>query len=55
MLYFKDENLLNKTFTAQIKVGATGSVGLVGYNIWAQVDVADKVGFSVPFELTASF
>jgi hypothetical protein len=53
--YFKDENLLNKTFTAQIKVGATGSVGLVGYNIWAQVDVADKVGFSVPFELTASF
>ncbi len=61
--YFKDENLLNKTFTAEVKVGATGSVGLMGWNIWLQVNTgventkkdAKKTTFAIPFELTASF
>ena len=53
--YFKDANLLAKDFAATVKVGATGSVGLMGWNCWVQLDVADKTGFSVPFELTVSF
>lgn len=54
-LYFKDNNLMAKTFTSTIKLGATGSCGLMGWNIWAQIDTAEKVNFSVPFELTVSF
>ena len=44
-----------------IKVGATGNVGLMGWNIWFQVDTGandagdSTVAFSVPFELTVSF
>ena len=53
--YFKDANLLAKDFAATIKLGATGSLGAMGWNIWAQIDAAEKVGFSVPFELTFSF
>ena len=44
-----------KTFTSTIKLGVTGSCGLIGWNIWAQIDTAEKVNFSVPFELTVSF
>ena len=53
--YFKSANLLAKTFESTVKVGATGSVGLMGWNCWVQLDVADKTAFSVPFELTVSF
>jgi hypothetical protein len=53
--YFKDVNLLAKDFAATIKLGANGSLGAMGWNIWAQIDAAEKVGFSVPFELTFSF
>ncbi len=53
--YFKDANLLAKDFAATIKLGAQGNVGAMGWNIWAQIDAADKVGFSVPFELTMNF
>ena len=53
--YFKDANLLAKDFAATVKLGATGSVGAMGWNAWVQLDVADKTAFSVPFELTMSF
>ena len=63
-VYFKDNNLMAKTFASTIKVGATGNVGLMGWNIWFEVntgvtntakDKADCVTFAVPFELTVSF
>jgi len=58
--YFKDANLLAKDFASTIKLGAQGNVGAMGWNIWAQIDTAkgddaDKVEFSVPFELTMNF
>ena len=52
--YFKAANILASTFNATIKVGANGSIGAVGWNTWAQFEVADKA-FSVPFELSLSF
>ena len=53
--YFKDGNLMAKDFTATIKLGATGSVGAMGWNTWVQIDVAKDTAFSVPFELTMNF
>lgn len=53
--YFKANNLLADTFAATIKLGANGSVGGMGWNTWLQLDVADKTGISVPFELTIGF
>ena len=58
--YFKDTDLLAKKFTATVKLGATGSVGLMGWNTWLQIDTGkgpaqDKCDISVPFELTVSF
>lgn len=60
-VYFKDNNVAAKTFASTIKAGATGNVGLMGWNIWFQVDTGandagdSTVAFSVPFELTVSF
>ena len=54
-VYFKDANLMNKTFVSTIKVGATGNCGLMGWNIWAQIDTGDKVSLSIPVEFTVSF
>jgi hypothetical protein len=53
--YFKDANLLAKDFACTLKFGATGSLGAMGWDAWAQIDVDDKVGFSVPFALTYNF
>ena len=53
--YFKDNNVMAKDFAATIKLGATGSVGAMGWNAWLQLDVAKKTAVSVPFELTMSF
>ncbi len=53
--YFKDANLLAKDFAATIKLGAQGNLGAMGWNIWAQIDAAEKTGFSVPVEFTFSF
>jgi hypothetical protein len=57
---FDDVNVLAKKFTSEIRVGAQGSVGGMGYNTWLQIntgkgDKQDKVDISVPFELTFSF
>ena len=54
-IQFKDNNILAKTFTSEIQVGASGNLGLMGWKIWAQVETAEKVKFSIPFELTVSF
>ena len=59
-VYFKDANLLNKKFVSQIKVGATGNCGLMGWNACVQIDTGtgnnkDKVDVSVPVEFTVSF
>ena len=53
-------NVLAKKFTSEIKFGAEGKVGGMGYNAWLQLntgkgDKQDKVDISVPFELTYSF
>ncbi len=54
-IQFKDNNIVAKTFTSEIQVGASGNLGLMGWKIWAQVDTSDSVKFSIPFELTVSF
>ena len=59
-VYFNDKDLLADDFVSTIKIGATGSVGAMGYNVWAQIDTGagdtkDKVAFSVPVEFTVSF
>jgi hypothetical protein len=57
---FDDVNVLAKKFTSEIRLGATGSVGGMGYNTWLQIntgkgDDQDKVDICVPFELTYNF
>ena len=57
---FQDTNILADKFASTIKVGASGSCGAMGWNIWAQIDTGkgdakDKLDFSVPFELTIAF
>ena len=55
-VYFKDDDVLAKTFASTVKLGATGSVGLMGWNTWVQMDISGSdVAVSVPFELTVSF
>ena len=68
--YFKSFDVIGKNyvndesrFVSTIKLGATGSVGAMGWNLWCQIDTGKTVGtdlfkktaFSVPFELTMSF
>ena len=53
-LRVNDGNWLAKTFDAEFRLGAKGSVGAAGWNTWAQFNVASK-SFSVPFELGYSF
>lgn len=52
---FDSKNLLADTFAAEVKLGASGNVGAMGWNAWLQLDVADKTNISVPFELTMGF
>ena len=55
--YFRlnDGNFLADDFAAEFRIGAKGSVGGAGWNIWAQIDVAEKTNFSVPFEFSYGF
>ncbi|MCR5436906.1 MAG: hypothetical protein K6E97_07575 [Treponema sp.] len=52
---FNDENFMADNFKSEIRLGAKGSVGGAGWNIWAQIDVAEKTSFSIPFEFGYSF
>ena len=58
-VYFKDENLLANKFTSTIKLGAEGSFGACGWNIWGQIDTfpkaEDKIAISVPVEFTVAW
>ena len=61
--YFKDGNIMNDKFVSTIKLGAQGSIGAMGWNIWAQIDTNSlntaktdtATAFSLPFELTFAF
>ena len=52
---FNDANFMADNFGAEIRLGAKGSVGGAGWNIWAQIDVAEKTSFSIPFEFGYGF
>ena len=57
---FDDVNVLADKFESEIRFGAQGSVGGMGYNAWLQINTGkgtdkDKVDISVPFELTYNF
>ena len=57
---FDDLDLLAKKFTSEIRFGAEGSVGCMGYDIWLQIntgkgDDQDKVNISLPFQLKVNF
>ena len=52
---FNDENFMADNFKSEIRLGAKGSVGGAGWNIWAQIDVAEKTSFSIPFEFGYGF
>ena len=52
---FNDGNFLADKFAAEFRLGAKGSVGAAGWNIWAQINAAEKTSFSVPFEFSYSF
>ena len=57
---FLDHNVLAEKFTSTIEIGASGSVGVMGWKAWAEIKTGcgtskDKVNFAVPFELTLSF
>jgi len=52
---FNDANLMADYFASEIRLGAKGSVGGAGWNIWAQIDVAEKTSFSIPFEFGYGF
>ena len=65
-VYFNDKNILAKNFASQIKVGASGSCGSMGWNTWLQIDTGNKIkndkgkaeykpSFSVPVELSINF
>ncbi len=56
-VYFNDKNLMADKFTATVKLGATGSVGAMGWNAWVQIDTAqglakDTTNISIPVEFT---
>lgn len=57
---FDDVNVLAKKFESELRFGAQGSVGAMGYNTWLQINTGkgaakDKVDIALPFELTMSF
>ena len=57
---FDDVNVLADKFESEIRFGAQGSVGGMGYNAWLQINTGkgadkDKVDIAVPFELTYNF
>ena len=56
---FDDVNVLAENFTSEIRFGAQGSVGAMGYNAWLQINTGtgdgSKVDIALPFELTMSF
>jgi len=52
---FDDGNFMADDFASEIRLGAKGSVGGAGWNIWAQINVADKTSFSIPFEFGYGF
>jgi len=57
---FDDVNVLADKFESEIRFGAQGSVGGMGYNAWLQINTGkgadkDKIDIAVPFELTISF
>lgn len=52
---FNDANFLADSFAAEFRLGAQGNVGGAGWNIWAQIDVADKTKFSIPCEFSYAF
>ena len=52
---FNDGNFLGDAFAAEFRLGAKGSVGGAGWNIWAQIDAGSATSFSVPFELSYGF
>ncbi len=57
-VYFKDVDVLASTFASTIKVGSTGNVGAMGWDVCVQLDTGkanNKVAVSVPFALTMSF
>jgi hypothetical protein len=58
--YFKNTNVLADKFVSTIKLGATGSVGAMGYDICAQIATGqgaaqDKVSFQIPVQFTMGF
>ena len=57
---FDDVDILAKKFTSELRFGAEGSLGCMGYDIWLQVntgcgDEQDKVNISLPFQLKVNF
>ena len=55
-IYFKDENILaDGDFVSETKIGVTGNVGAMGWNLWAQINTGANTNFAIPFELTMSF
>ncbi len=57
---FDDVNVLAEKFTSELRFGAQGSVGAMGYNAWLQINTGagatkDKVDIALPFELSMSF
>lgn len=52
---FNDGNFMADDFAAEFRLGAKGSVGGAGWNIWAQINVAEKTSFSIPFEFGYGF
>ena len=59
-VYFKDENLMAKTFASTIKAGATGSVGACNWECYAQIDTGkgangDKINFAIPVSFSVAF
>ena len=54
-VYFKDANVMANSFASTFKLGFDGKVGIMDYEIVAQLDVASKVTFSVPVWFKVNF
>jgi hypothetical protein len=54
-VYFKDANLMANNFGATFKLGWDSKVGIMDYQVVAQIDVATKVDFSVPVWFKVNF
>ncbi len=57
--YFKDSNVVAKTFASEIRLGANGNVGAASWDIYGKLETGkgdgSKIAFSIPVSFAVAF